>query len=230
VFICTSCNQQAKQDLQDIPEEDIVFIGNDTIWLYIQSQSVHVRRKPELLSEPLGVLHYGDSVYGYYIQDSVWFQFSKDGESAFLKAEYLTPFLVPQKDTMITLADVKRELQRHFSKANVNFKDGELYYPHKTHTVTIPKNIKTIELGNIVYPELRKLNRDFGFGGVRLCTDMSADKSALYTSTARKGTKMTFYSLGALNMQLSDVWDSTSTSLPARIINGDVTFIKGEIK
>jgi hypothetical protein len=232
-FIFANCRQPAEKDSQEtIKEDTIVSVGNDTTWLYlyVQAQSVHIRKKPELLSEPCGILHYGDSVYGYYIQDSVWFQLLKDGEDAFLKTEYLTSLLLPRKDTVMSLADVKKELRKHFSDANISFKNGQFTYPYKTFTVTVPKKIKTIELGNIAYRDLEKLNKEFGLGGVRLCTDISADKNALYTSTAVEGSKITFYSLGALNMELSNIWDTTSKSLPTRIVNGDVTFIKGEIR
>ncbi|MDR1198132.1 MAG: hypothetical protein LBK94_03845 [Prevotellaceae bacterium] len=228
VILLVCCNRQAGKNSQEATNEDTVFAVKDTIWLYVKAQSVHVREKPELLSEPLGVLYYGDSVHGWYIQDSVWFGFPKNGADAFLKTEYLTSLPV-KKDTAISMTNVKKELRRFFSRANVGLKNGQFFYPDKRLTITIPNDIKTIELGKIVYSELEKLNQDHGLGGTRLCTDISADRSDLYTSTAKKGMKMTFYSLGALGMQFSNVID-TSATLSVRIMSGHVKFISGAIK
>jgi hypothetical protein len=237
-FIFISCQPKIeKVNEAPIAETlDTVVIEKDSIWLYVKTESAPVRQKPELLSETAGVLYYGDSVYGCYTEDSLWICFHMNGNAAFLKSEYLTSLMVSMKKTMKdsnakvnTLDDVKRELKREFANKNIKLENDVFVYPRKKHTVIIPKNIKTEELGVVAYPMLKKFQDIYGLGGVKVCTDMSADGSTLYTSTAKEGTKMTFYTMGHLNIRLNDLVD-TSKTLPARIMNGHVEFIGGKIK
>jgi hypothetical protein len=231
LFSCSQQREDVTEQNEDVTEQNgIGNIVEDGIWLYVKAQSVHIRKIPELLSETLGILYYGDSVYGCYSLDSIWFRFHYENtDSAFLKVEYLTdqkPKIKQKAST--TLSELKKELRETFANANIRLRNDQFVYPIKKHTVVIPENIKTSKLGDWMYPDLKKLNDLSGLGGIKVCMDISADKNTLYTSTAKKGMEMTFYSLGALNMQLVNLVD-TATNLSSRIFNGDIEFIKGEI-
>ncbi len=201
--------------------------GSDWQRKFVRFEFVYFREKPESTSKALGYLVLGDSIFiNPTFQDSLWASFIYKTDTAFIPRAFLND------KKLMGVNELKTNLASVFSNnANVwyNANTKGISYPVKKVKVIVPKNVSLIELGYAAYPEIKEIEKKYGFGGVKTCAEFSADKSLYYQTTADKNVSITFQSLGALNLELVSL-KSGQENIAARVANGDVKFIKAEIK
>lgn len=100
---------------------------------------------------------------------------------------------------------------------------------HGTKTVTSDYQTRLADLGREVYPELIPIENDI-IGGIKLCSEMSADRNGNFRSTTQGEKPTTFYSYEQMGLILLDVSDCDGVpDIVSRVIHGDVSVEIGTV-
>lgn len=100
---------------------------------------------------------------------------------------------------------------------------------HGTKTVSSDYQTRLADIGQEVYPELIPIENDI-IGGIKLCSEMSADRNGNFRSTTQGDKPTTFYSYEQMGLILLDVSDCDGIpDIVSRVIHGDVSVDIGTV-